>query len=435
MKLNFFKNILLIVLFLGIGNTLAQNSFTLQMAIETALKNNYAILVEKNNATIADINNSIGNAGMLPEIGVKGSLGYSMSNETQKLASGTATTYEGLSSTAMNAGVELSWTLFDGGRMFVEVKKLSQMEEQSLLKYNQQVLQTIYSVVSAYYNISRQKQQLKSLNEVMLLNKERLKIAQAGFHAGTMVKTDLLQANIDFNVTQESIVNQENIIKQAQGNLAVLLNLKPDTMLMVDDSIPLGYEPDRTALFSQLDSLNNEILIYKKQLKIAELNVKQSKMAYLPIISLRAGYYLGLLNNSDGNLLQNNSSGPEVLASVYIPLYTAGENMRKHSGAKLLKASAEYEMENAMLMQKYALQTALNDFDNYRQLLILEEENYKLSRENFEISIERLKQGRTNSLEVHAAQESFMQSSTRMLNFRYGLKLSEIRLKQLVAQY
>jgi outer membrane protein len=32
------------------------------------LNNNYAILIAKNNLTIADKNNSVGNAGMLPTV-------------------------------------------------------------------------------------------------------------------------------------------------------------------------------------------------------------------------------------------------------------------------------------------------------------------------------------------------------------------------------
>jgi len=413
----------------------AQESFTIDLAIETALMKNYHILVEKNYYSLAQINNSPGNAGMLPTIGLKGSVAYSINNEQSKFANGEEVTYNGLSTTAINSGLELNWTLFDGGRMFVQANKLGVAEEQGLLQYNQTVLQTVFDVVSAYYNVSKQKQQLKALEEVLTLNFERLRIAQTGFEAGTIAKTDFLQAKIDYNVTKESILNQENIIKQAHRNLAVLLTFNPDTLLMVDDSIPLNFVPDKEKLQVQLDSLNSDILFSKKQLLLSELSVKQNQLAYLPSLSLRAGYYVGLINNSDGSMLENFSTGPQVLATLSIPIYSAGDNSRNISGAKLMKANAEFQVQQTILAQKNALQNALSEFDNYTQLLALEEENVQLSRENFQISIERLKQGQTNSIEVHAAQEAFMQSITRMLNFRYGLKLAEIKLKQLVAQY
>jgi len=81
------------------------------------------------------------------------------------------------------------------------------------------------------------------------------------------------------------------------------------------------------------------------------------------------------------------------------------------------------------------LQNTLKDFENQHKLLEIETENKALAKENFEISLERLRLGQTNSLEVHLAQEQYVLSCTRLVNFQYNLKIAETKLKQLVAEY
>jgi outer membrane protein len=50
------------------GTLSAQETLTVEQAIELVLKNNYDIQLAKNEADIAARNNSVGNAGMLPRI-------------------------------------------------------------------------------------------------------------------------------------------------------------------------------------------------------------------------------------------------------------------------------------------------------------------------------------------------------------------------------
>jgi len=66
-------------------------------------------------------------------------------------------------------------------------------------------------------------------------------------------------------------------------------------------------------------------------------------------------------------------------------------------------------------------------------MLAIEKENNQLTKENLEISIQRLKQGETTTLEVHQAQDDYMQSCTRLVNFKYNLKVAELKLRQLLS--
>lgn len=75
-------NLSLIIFFIPVIN--AQDVLTAEDAVSIALRNNYDILVAQNNAGIDSVNNTAGNAGMLPNIAISGSESYSPGNNVDR---------------------------------------------------------------------------------------------------------------------------------------------------------------------------------------------------------------------------------------------------------------------------------------------------------------------------------------------------------------
>lgn len=411
----------------------AQKAISVDDAISIALKNNFDILVSRNDADVAKVNNTAGNAGMLPTVAITGTGNYGLNNTTQKLSSGTENNYNSVSTTELSAGAQLNWNLFDGGKMFVTKNKLNEIQALGEIQYKDKVMQTLFEVIAAYYDVVKQKQQLSSINESLNYNRDRVTIAQAGFNAGSMLKSDLLQARMDLNLTTESRINQQFAIEAGLKYLNQLLGKSAEEQLSIADSIPLNYTPDKADLFQKLNSSNTSILSFQKQIDIAQLALKESRTAYLPTFSLKAGYYASQTVNSAGSTLRNSSLGPQIGGTLVVPIYSAGENKRKENVARIQAKTAEYDLQNIKLQVNTQLQNTLTEFDNQQELLKIETENNELAKENLQISIDRLKHGQTTSLEVRRAQDDYVQSSTRLINFRYALKLAETKLKQIVS--
>ncbi len=410
----------------------AQSQLTLEDAVDTALKNNFDIRIMRNASGIAQANNTAGNAGMLPTVSFNGSVAAALNSQHQELSNGTVTNTSP-STLAGNAGVELSWTLYDGGKMFVTRQKLREASQLGEFKFRETVQQTLYEVVAAYYDLIRLKQLVRSVEQTIRYNQERVTIAQTGFNAGTLSKLDLLQTKIDLNEVLELSISQKFAIREGQRTLNALLARETETPVEVRDSIPNGFQPNKEALISKLNSSNASVLAFQKQLEINRLALKETKSNYMPRFDFNAGYYFSQSTNSTGSVSLNRNLGPEVRGIFSIPIYKAGENKRLQKVAELNLQSAESDLENLRLQMNLALQNTLNDFDNQQALLKIEEENNLLAKEYLEISIQRLRLGQTNSLEVHLAQEKFMNSNTRLINYRFNLKLAETKLRQLVA--
>ncbi|MCX6284097.1 MAG: TolC family protein [Bacteroidetes bacterium] len=427
------KIIILLSLLMTAAGLSAQSLLGVDDAVGIALKNNYDVSIAKNNANVAKVNNTLGNAGMLPNFTVTGTDNYSVNNVYMNLSSGSAITSSAASSNSFNAGAALNWTLFDGTKMFITKNKLTQIEKLGEIQFRDMVMQTVYNVNVAFYQVVVQKQQLLAIRDVMAYSLERVKILQKGYDAGIAHKNDLLQAKIDLNVNREAEINQLNNIRNSKRALNQVIARDPDTEFDVADTIPLNYQPDPVDLMNKLYVNNTSVLSYQKQVDIARLSLGEYKTYRLPKLNFIASYNFFQSDNSASNVLTNRTYGPLVGGSLVIPVYQAGNALRQVKAAKIQLQSSQYSLDNVKLQVNTELKTALTDFDDQKTLLGIEKDNLTLAKENLRISLERLRLGQTTALEVRQAQESYANSLARFYDFEFNLKVAETTLKQLVA--
>jgi outer membrane protein len=372
----------------------AQTMITISDALKIAILNNYNIIIAKNETEINKTNNSLGNSGFLPVINFNASDNYSVNNLHQQINSKAGIseiTKQGATNKSLNANIALSWTIFDGGKMFIVRERLKQTEVQGELKLKTEVLQTIYDVTSAYYNVVQLKQQLLSLNEVIAYNTERVKILQSIYNNGLSPKNSLLQAKIDLNVYKENAIKQQNTIKASKRTLNQLLARSTEIEFDVPDSIPTTYNPNKENLLNKLINNNVNLLTLQKKRDINQLTIKELQANRYPKVNLNSAYNISNINNSAGNILRNDVNGITIGAAVSIPIYEGNNINRQIRVAKIQIQSDNIIFEQTKKDLIGELETALDQYKIQSELLKVEIENEALAKENLSISIERLR--------------------------------------------
>lgn len=431
------RKILLPVIFsaLLIQASMGQALLTPEDAVNIAVKNNYDILISQTSSEISRADNTAGNAGLLPDIGLNITDNYAHNNTSLELSSGETINSSNAHSNVLNGNVELNWTLFDGGKMFVTKKKLNEIESLGEIQFQDQVNQTVYDVITAYFDVVRQKQQLSSINEAIDFNSERVKILEASFNAGLVPKTDLLQSQVDLNVYLENAILQETVIVNSKRTLNKYLSRDPDMPFEVIDSIELNYVVDSTELISKLYNTNTQVLSFQKQLEISKLSVKELVALHYPSLIFNASYNFFQSDNSASNVMKNRTYGPQLGGALSLPLYYGGNIRRQIGIARLEETMASYNLQNIRLQVNTELLNSLTAYERALQLVDLEKKNSILAKENLTICMQRLRLGQTTALEVRQAEESYVQSLTRKILFEYAAKDAETRLKQLIAAF
>jgi len=431
MKLIKKYNLLFICILVATIQLKAQEKLALQQAIELALKNNYDILIEKNNAQIAANNNSLGNAGMLPKIDLQASTNLADNATKQEFSSGLVVDKAGVKSTNINAGVFLTWTLFDGMKMFATHKRLQEMEMMGQLSSKIQIENTIVQVITNYYNIVRQTQLIKGLSENMLISEERLKIAQKKFEIGSGSKLEVLQAKVDKNAQASNLFRQKTMLNELKNNLNQLLVRAAETEFDVEAEIPVEFK-------LKYDDLKNSIQKNNAELKYAQMNIavtskllRESKSQLYPRLNFNANYLFSRSENQAGFALLNQNLGLNLGFTASWTIFNGFTTNNQIKNARLQLENANYEYNTAKVLLDIQLFNLFKKFQDDAKILELEEENTKLAKEAVDIALERFRIGSSNSLELKEIQKSYDDALTRLAEAQYNAKVTETQLMKL----
>ena len=174
----------------------AQTLLTPEQAVTTALQKNYDIVLAKSEADIAKINNNKATAGMLPIINVTAGNVFNLNNINQKFTTGQEVKKNWVPVNSFTTGLNMNWTIFDGMRMFATKDRLAALQSLSEMQLNDQIQNTIAQVLSVYYEIVRQKQLIKALNESLKITEERVFLSNKKLEVGYADKTPLLQVAV-----------------------------------------------------------------------------------------------------------------------------------------------------------------------------------------------------------------------------------------------
>lgn len=431
MKLNRLYKLLIFLLFITATAGAQGQKMTIENAIEMALKNNYDIVISKNLAIQNSNNNTLGNAGMLPRIDLNAS-GILANNATkQEFSNGLVVDKNGVQSKNITTGAYLTWTVFDGMKMFATHEKLQELERMGELNAKIEIENTIVKVITSYYSIAMQKQLIIGLKENMIVSEERLKIAQKKFDIGAISKADVLQAKVDLNALKSNLMRQNTLLYDSKANLNQLLIQPVEQDLDVFDSIPLMSQYKYDDLKNAIMTNNSDLLFAQKNIEISRYMIKEGKSMAYPKLNLNANYIFSRSQNQAGFSLLNQNLGLNLGFTASWTIFNGFNTSNNVKNLQLNLENSTYEFENLKTITQLNLMKAFKKNQDDIAILKLEEENQLLAKENLEIALERFRLGASTSIELKIAQESYEGSIKRLSDSRFNAKISETQLLKL----
>ena len=423
---------LIFILILSQSTLFSQTLYQLQAAIDTALLHNLGLMIDRNDAQIATNNASKGNAGMLPRVDFNAGTSVSDNFLNQKFSTGTEIKRNGVFSRNLNGQILMNWTLYDGKKMFVTLEKLQLLKKMSETDIQLKTEEIVFSVTNAYNDIVRQKLIERGLKKNVNVYEERVKMADARLKLGKSAKTELLQAEIDYNLQKNNLLRQQTLLKNAKNKLKILLFLPYEKEIEVADTLLLAPAAILSDLLNRLENGNKQLF----QLRMTEqqrlLEIREQEAQLLPKVNLNAGYNFTNTASSSGLFLKNQSTGPLLGLTVNWNIYDG----------KVLKTQIEnskIRAKNATLAYKETTQNLQNNIINAWQrlqdtleLIKIEQATYKIAEEYLYIMTQRFRLNEATILELKDAQQSNETSLLRLVNTQYEAKTAETELKYLI---
>jgi outer membrane protein TolC len=432
----FFKWSIGIVLLFSGNSLFAQDTLTVEKAIATALNNNYDILLSRQDSASVSISNEYRNAVFLPTLNANSTVLFNNNAQRSKFASGKDTTRTGIRTSNLNASLNLNWTLFDGFRMFILRDRLDVATIRGSLVIKNQVINTVADVIRTYYDIVRQRQQLKNVEEQMTLSADRLRLAQYKLDIGVGIKPDVLQAQIDYNTQRAARINQLSLIDQRKHDLSRLMNVPQTVDYEVLDTIIVNSDLVLGNLLNGIEDTSPALRLARTEIDLAHLDVREAKALRFPSIAFTSAYSFSRnTNNSVVNpvaqALFNQNRGLNYGFTASIPIFNRFSVRQQIHQAELTVNYSQLQLEN---QQSIVNTNILNNYRSYiaqKEIVDVNDSSVVLARENLGIERERYRLGATTFIELRQAEENLANAIINAITTRYNLKIAETELLRL----
>lgn len=408
--------------------------YTYQQVIATALKNNFDIQLAQNNAVIAGIQNTAGNAGMLPKLDLNAVGGKSANDIRQNFSSGLSVDQKGVKSSNITSGAYLSWTVFDGLKMFATKERLNLLEQQGQLSLRLQIENTLEEVTLYYYQVVKQQQLIKGILAAMGVSDERIRIAERKLALGSGSNVEVLQAKLDLNAQRSDLVTQKYLLNEFKNGLLVLIKEEAGSNYRVDSSFAFEPVASMESIRQRIEQSNTSLQIAQKNTLIYEQNTKELQSQYLPRLGLTSSYLFSRSANAAGFSLFTQNLGFNYGFTFSWNIFNGLNTRNQVRVAKLQTQNSVFEAERTRYNVFSAAHSAYVRWLGDSEILEIEEGNILLAEQSLKITTERLRLGLGNFLETKESQSSYEAAITRLVNARYNLKQSETALRKLTGE-
>jgi outer membrane protein TolC len=409
---------------------------TLEEAIATALKNNHNILLARIDSSAAALDNSYANAAFIPTVNANAGRLWNVNAQKVEFADGRKRDTSGLKNNNLNANIALNWTLFDGLRAFATRDRLAELVRLGEFTVKDQVVNTVATVITTYYNVVQEKQQLRAIEEQMSINAERVKLADRKLSVGLGTRQELLQAETDLNAQKSAQLGQRTAIEQLKQNLNQLMGVDIARYYDVDTLIPINPSIQLEDVRSAAEQNNPQLLIARKNIDISNIVLRERKAEFWPTISFTSAYNFTRQNNNavvnvQAQPLFSLNRGWNYGFTATVPILNGFNTRRLVRQAKLDINRAEMQLDNQRSLLDLSIYNAFKSYQFQKEALDLEEKNIALAKENVFIAFERYRLGVSTYLELRDAQQSLETAYNRLIDARYNTKVAETELLRL----
>jgi len=405
---------------------------SLQECIDMALESNPSIQIIRNRQEIAGNNHSL--QPFLPSLRGTARQNFSQTESKLTYATGGEREFRNARSETFNAGLNLSWRLFDGLGMFASYDRSKINLSISEIQTRRTVENLVVSISNSYYQILVQQRRVDAALKTLELSRERFRIVDEKVNIGSASGMDLQQARLDFNADSSYLVRQKELLMNSYIQLNRLTNADLSQSAYVSDTIIIGLPLTLSDL--EYAALNNNTALIASSLGVKQsvAELKLARAARFPTLDFVSGYTYNRSESPAAVLTFNQSKGINYGFEASLNIFNGfliNRNV-KNAAIELENRNLGYEETKLEILSE--LHTLYNTYLNNLMMVDFERQNVEVSRANLDLALERYDLGALSGLGFREFQISYLNAVDRSLTAMYQAKVIELSLLVLSGQ-
>ncbi|MFZ8837186.1 MAG: TolC family protein, partial [Flavobacteriales bacterium] len=392
----------------------AQDALTREQAVAMALEQNLGIRMAKLEVNRAEIDDSWGAAGALPQIGLNVSGAGAVSDQSENP---TSFIQERLESQSLNVGTQLNWVLFDGFGMFANKRALETLVEQAGGQVDVMIEQTLAGVLQLYDVAKIQEQLVKMWEEEVANGKDRVEWLERRREYGAAAAFDRIQLENAVIADELTLAQQRVALNATMRSLNRLIGADLSTTWKLTTELDEPEARDFQALEEALLQNNTAMDNARLGQELARIGMDQAKSRQLPSLQLSASQ-----GNQRSQFAAGEFEGEGRIANVSANLIL---NFNLFNGGSTRRA-----IEQAKLQMLVAEQRVENEAEEVKRIFGDARDRWEVAASSFALS-KRLRQNTEKAMEI--AESTFQSGAMNSLDFR-DVQLQLMQAKQAESQ-
>ncbi len=385
----------------------------------------------------ADAQARIVGAALLPVIDLNGAASHQQSSKTMTKATAAnlgANIYSSgatrdIETNNLQATLNASFQIDFWGKN----RAALQAAEQSAVaaRYAREVveLSTLAATANAYFQVLATQDRLKAAQDDIVASSRVLNLIKQRAQAGTASALDIAQQESVVDTLRASVPPLRQLLRQNKVALAILIARSPEQVHIRGGSLSYVAIPRVTP------GLPSELLIQRPDIRQAEANlagadanVYNARAAFLPSITLtgEGGYESAVLKV----LLRPESAIYSAAASLAQPIFHGGALLGNLDLQKGKQDELLQDYRKAVISAFGDVENALDDIRQTSLRVQLQAQVVRSSRQAFNISEERLREGTIDLVTVLQTQQTLFQAQDAFFQAQLARLLAVVSLYQ-----
>lgn len=423
------KLILTLLLFASILQAQDQKesySFTLEQAIEHAIKNNYSVINANRDVEAAKQKKWETTTIGLPQI--NGNVAYQNNFQIQRsivpaeffggqpgefaeVAFGTKHT--------MAASATLSQLIFDGSYLvgLQSAKTYLQISENAKVKTAQQIREM---VINSYGNVLLADESISILQKNKTILEKTLSDTREIYKNGFIEEENVEQLQINLSTVNSSLENVKRQKTIAIDMLKLLLGIKLESELVITDKLEtLTQNNVDLVLLKEEFNVNNNIdyQIGQNALKSKELLLKLERSKALPSLGAAVNFGYNAFNDEFQFFSQNQKwlNYSNLGLSLNVPIFSSGGRSARTQQARIALEQSKTQLTETEQKLKLEFERAKSDYEFSLEQLTTSKSNLNLAERIENKNQIKFKEGLSSSFDLTQAQEQLYAAQQRYL--------------------
>ncbi|MBI5827536.1 MAG: TolC family outer membrane protein [Deltaproteobacteria bacterium] len=412
-------SILAFLLLAGEGLSLAgEGTLTLAEAYRLAIENHETVKTAVEGVAQAESGVDKATSRLLPSVTATGSY----TRYTEKKLSGTMAIQPDDSTTL---DLKVTQSLYSGGKEWSARRQAKIGAEISRLGLDAAKEHIILATANAYFGVLKARKDVEIKDAALKRARERARVADANFKAGTVTKTAVLRAEAEAAGAEAELTRAGSRLLDADNSLRRLIGGAGE--VNVD-------EPARQALSDTgVEELVKTALEHRRAYKQSVLDekaageaVSYAKGNFLPSLSL-VGEYTHKDQDPQTTFYVENSTSASVVLTY--PIFEGGLRRAELSEARSRFRESELRRLGLKRDIEVEVREAYNNRAAVRAVIDSYEKQKSFAEEDYRMVFEQYKWGLATTLDVIDADTTLISAQRSLMNARYDLELASLQLK------